>query len=249
MLGRVLTLSNQRLLPILSLGAVVAVAWVYLVYIAAGMEGMSMVVAAKPWTLAEAAMMLVMWAVMMAGMMLPGAAPMILLFATIERRQRAAGEPASSTAAFGLGYVIAWTGFSLGATALQWALHEAALLTPMMASSSTTFAGLLFVAAGLYQWTALKHACLRHCRSPLHFIVQHWREGRSGALRMGLIHGFYCVGCCWALMGLLFAGGVMNLVWIAAIALFVLAEKVWGEAVARASGVAMLGVGAYLLVA
>ena len=193
--------------------------------------------------------MLAMWAVMMAGMMLPGAAPMILLFATIERRQREAGETASSTAVFGLGYVIAWTGFSLGATALQWALHEAALLTPMMASSSTTFAGLLFIAAGLYQWTALKHACLRHCRSPLHFIVQHWRDGRSGALRMGLIHGLYCVGCCWVLMGLLFAGGVMNLVWIAAIALFVLAEKVWGEAVARASGVAMLGVGAYLLVA
>lgn len=247
MLGRVLTLSNQRLLPVLGLGAVVAVAWVYLVYIAAGIEGMSLA-AAKPWTPAEAAMMLVMWAVMMAGMMLPGAAPMILLFATIERRQRAAGEPASSTAIFGLGYVIAWTGFSLGATALQWALHEAALLTPMMASSSKTFAGLLFVAAGLYQWSALKHACLRHCRSPLHFIVQHWRQGRLGALRMGLIHGLYCIGCCWVLMGLLFAGGVMNLVWIAAIALFVLAEKVWGEAVARASGVAMLGVGAYLLV-
>jgi predicted metal-binding membrane protein len=118
----------------------------------------------------------------------------------------------------------------------------------MMASSSKTFAGLLFAAAGLYQWSALKHACLRHCRSPLHFIVQHWRQGRLGALRMGLIHGLYCIGCCWVLMGLLFAGGVMNLVWIAAIALFVLAEKVWGEAVARASGVAMLGVGAYLLV-
>jgi len=185
----------------------------------------------------------------MAGMMLPSATPMIMTFATVNRGKRARGRPVVPTAAFAAGYLIAWGGFSLAATVAQWGLERALLMSPTMATSSAISAGILFLAAGLYQLTPLKYACLEKCRSPLSFVLNSWREGGAGALRMGIEHGAYCLGCCWLLMLLLFAGGVMNLLWVAALAAFVFIEKLvpHGQWIARASGVAMLAFGAYLL--
>jgi predicted metal-binding membrane protein len=152
---------------------------------------------------------------------------------------------------FALGYGVAWSGFSLAATTVQWGLERAALLTPTMASASPRLGGALLIAAALYQWSPLKHACLVRCRAPLFFLSHHWRPGRTGALLMGLHHGLYCVGCCWVLMALLFVFGVMNLLWIAALALLVLLEKVapWGEWLSRASAVLLAAAGALLIAA
>jgi predicted metal-binding membrane protein len=146
---------------------------------------------------------------------------------------------------FVLGYLAIWTGFSLLATLAQWGLHAAALLSPEAVSTSPVLGSALLTAAGVYQWSPLKHACLRRCRSPLGFLMTEWREGPGGALIMGLRHGVFCVGCCWALMALLFITGVMNLLWIAAIAGFILIEKVIpaGEYVARLAGLLLIGFG------
>ena len=143
-----------------------------------------------------------------------------------------------------------WTLFSVAATAAQWGLDQAALLSPMMVATSPALGASLLIAAGVYQMTPAKNACLRHCRSPMHFISEHWRHGVDGAFKMGLEHGAYCLGCFWALMGLLFFGGVMNLLWIAAITLFVLLEKVLpiGVGGGRAAGAAMVLFGLILLV-
>jgi predicted metal-binding membrane protein len=196
-----------------------------------------------------AALMFLMWWVMMIGMMLPGALPMTLTFATVNRRRRELGTPYVPTALFVAGYVLAWGAFSLAATGAQWALERAALMTPMMHLSSPLLGGLLFVATGLYQLTPLKHACLHRCRSPLAFVLEHWHEGTAGALRMGAQHGAYCLGCCALLMTLLFVGGVMNLLWAAAIAVWVLLEKVLpgGEALARGAGVLAIAAGAWMV--
>ncbi len=164
---------------------------------------------------------------MMVGMMLPRAAPMILLFATINRKRRAGSTQHGPAAVFALGYLLVWIGFSLLATILQNGLQQAALLSRMLASTSAPLGGTLFIAAGLYQWTPLKRVCLDKYRSPLEFILFRWRNGIGGALRMGLEHGTYCLGCCWFLMGLLFVGGVMNLACAAVIILFVLLEKLF----------------------
>jgi predicted metal-binding membrane protein len=180
----------------------------------------------KPWGALDFLLMFLMWAIMMVAMMLPGATPMILLFAAINRKQRERGHPYAPLGAFVAGYIAVWSAFSMGATLLQWGLERAALLSPMMVSTSPLLGGGLLVVAGVYQWTPLKHACLKHCRSPLHFLSRGLRKGAGGALVMGLEHGAFCVGCCWFLMGLLFVGGVMNLLWVAAIAAFVLFEKV-----------------------
>jgi predicted metal-binding membrane protein len=167
-----------------------------------------------------------MWAEMMIAMMLPSAAPMVLTFTLVNRRRQAQELPYVSTVVFVLGYLAVWTGFSAIAAVAQWALHSAALLSPLMTSRSSLLAGALLVAAGLFQCTPLKHACLKHCRSPLSFLLNDWREGPAGALIMGLRHGFYCTGCCGLLMGLLFVAGVMNLWWVGLITLFVLIEKI-----------------------
>jgi predicted metal-binding membrane protein len=180
----------------------------------------------------------VMWAVMMVAMMVPTATVMVLTFATVNRRRRARSGPYAPTAIFLAGYVVVWAGFSVVATLAQWGLHEAALLSPMMVGTSSTLGGLLLLAAGLFQWTPVKRACLTHCRSPLAFLMTEWREGRRGALVMGLRHGMFCTGCCWFLMALLFVAGVMNLLWVAALTAFVLIEKVVprGEIVGRVAG-------------
>lgn len=142
------------------------------------------------------------------------------------RRQRETGNPYVATSIFALGYLAAWAGFSLVAVILQWGFERTDLLSPTLVGTNVVLGGVLLLAAGSYQLTPIKHACLRHCRSPLAFLSLRWRRGAPGALRMGLEHGAYCLGCCWFLMGLLFFGGVMNLYWIVGLALFVLLEKI-----------------------
>lgn len=193
---------------------------------------------AAPWTLTDVIVAFVMWSVMMVGMMAPSAAPVMSLFAAMKRN-------AGATIVFGGGYLVIWIGFSLVAAMAQWALHEGALLSPGMALASVRVGAVVLIAAGIYQLTPLKGACLTHCRTPLGFLMSHWREGTRGALVMGLGHGLYCVGCCWALMLLLFVGGVMNLLWVAALTILVLVEKVapGGAVIARAAGATMIGAG------
>jgi predicted metal-binding membrane protein len=157
---------------------------------------------------------------MMVAMMVPSAAPLVLIFARVNRQRRERESPVAPAAILLLGYVSVWAGFSAVATGAQWGLHSAALLSPMMVSTSPILGGMLLVLAGVFQWTPLKRMCLVHCRSPLAFLMAHWREGKRGPLVMGLHHGAFCVGCCWILMALLFVAGVMNLLWVAAIAVF-----------------------------
>jgi predicted metal-binding membrane protein len=204
--------------------------------------GMTM---AMPWNAADVAFTFAMWAVMMVGMMMASAAPVVLLFAAMHRGRGARRAP-RVVFAFCAGYLLVWTVFSADAALAQWALHQAALLSPAMTTSSARLSGAILIAAGAYQLTPFKGACLSHCRSPLGFLMSHWRDGTGGALRMGIVHGVYCLGCCWALMCVLFVVGVMNLVWVAAIAIFVLVEKIGpsGVWVARAAGVAMIAAGA-----
>lgn len=204
---------------------------------------------APRWDAGYVLLMFFMWWIMMLAMMLPSAAPMILLFAAINRRQRQRGSPYVPTAAFAGGYLLVWAAFSLGAVVLQWTLRRAELLSPMLVGTSAVLGGALLVAAGLYQLTPLKHACLEHCRSPVHFLTRHWRSGVAGAVRMGIEHGGYCVACCWFLMALLFVGGVMDLRWIIGLALYVLLEKTvpGGHWLARAAGVVLLVTGSWRL--
>jgi predicted metal-binding membrane protein len=180
----------------------------------------------QPWSVAALLPLFLMWAEMMVAMMLPAATPMILTFAMINRKRREQERPFVSTAVFGLGYLLAWTGFSALAAGAQWALHGTALLSPTMVSRSPWLGGILMIAAGAFQWTPIKNACLARCRSPLSLLMTDWREGRAGAFAMGLQHGLYCTGCCWFLMMLLFVAGVMNMWWVGLIAVFVLVEKV-----------------------
>ena len=245
-------LRNDRILVISGLLVVIVLSWVYLFAGAGTMQEMGdmlMPMSSGPWTVKHAMVMLVMWAVMMAAMMLPSATPMILLYATIARNRHAKGQPAVESGIFMLGYGAIWIAFSLGAVALQFALERATMLSPMMEATSITLAGGLLIAAGIYQWTPLKQACLLRCRSPLDFVLTHWRNGARGAFVMGVWHGTYCVGCCWMLMLLLFVGGVMNLGWIAGIAIFVLVEKLVpaGHWIGRGAGVLLIGWGAATL--
>lgn len=234
-----------------ALGAVVVLAWGLLL---AG-TGMDMLDVrggehtADAGSLGTFLAVLLMWAVMMVAMMLPSAAPTILLFAALTRT-RASASPLPPTAGFAAGYVLLWGVFSLVATLAHMALEHAALVSFSMRTTTSVLAGLFLVAAGVYQWTPLKRACLRNCRSPIHFVTRHWRAGLRGAFRLGLFHGAYCVGCCWALMGLLFVGGVMNVAWVAALAVFVLLEKttLLGTRLGRAlSGIGLVVAGAIAL--
>ena len=224
-------LRNERAVVAVGLVGVISLSWLY-VLTGAGMEMPSMTSAVgmagiqTAWSTSYFVLMLLMWWVMMLAMMLPSAAPMILLHSTVNRSHRERGNSFVPTGIFAAGYVAVWGVFSLLATILQWVLKEAALLSPMMASTSIWFGAGLLIAAGIYQFTPLKQVCLKHCQSPLTFLLNHWRPGRQGALIMGLEHGVYCLGCCWMLMGLLFLGGVMNLFWIAGLAVFVLIEKI-----------------------
>lgn len=259
-------LRRDRLVVAIALAAMIVLAWAYVVWLAALMDmgGMDMsgyrmlpsssglmLPALEPWSRVEFALVFVMWAVMMVGMMLPSAAPMLLIYARVGRQAATQGKPFAASGWFLAGYLLVWSGFSLLATLAQWALDRAALLDGRMTTSSNVLGGCVLVAAGIYQWTALKDACLRQCQSPFAFIQKYggFRGAVRGALRLGLLHGAWCVGCCWPLMALLFVGGVMNVLWIAALAILVLAEKVLsvGRWVARLAGLALMLAGAWLL--
>jgi len=245
---------GDRLRLVVGVGCIVLLAWAYLFLLTRDMDDASMATMATmsqmaAWRPIDFALMFLMWVVMMVAMMLPSALPMILLYAAVVRRLSPTLPTGALAGAFVSGYVVAWTAFSVAATALQWALEHIALLSPAMASSSSLLGGLLLVVAGVYQWTPAKDACLRHCRGPVQFISEAWRPGSFGAFRMGAIHGAYCLGCCWFLMGLLFYGGVMNLYWIAGIAAFVALEKTIpaGHWVGRATGAALVAWGGAMI--
>jgi predicted metal-binding membrane protein len=239
---------RDRLIVVTGLVAVITLAWIYLLR-GAGMGEMTMMTPGV-WTIGYSAVMFVMWWVMMVAMMLPSAAQMILVFATLNRKQRESGHPYVNTAVFVAGYLAIWAGFSLVAVILQWVFQRAEILSPMLAARNQVFAGILLLAAGVYQLTPIKQACLRQCRSPQTFISTQWRRGSRGALYMGLVHGAFCVGCCWFLMGLLFFGGVMNFYWIVGLAVFVLLEKTVpaGHWFGYATGVALIVWGVWVLV-
>lgn len=244
---------RDRLVIIAALVLITGLAWVYLVS-GAGMDMSAMdmdmnMVMPMDWTPVYALIMFLMWWIMMVAMMLPSAAPMILLFALVNRRSKNQGAPYVPTFVFASGYLTAWAGFSLVATLLQWWLEQSGWLTMAMASANRWLGGVLLIAAGIYQLTPLKHACLRHCRGPVEFITAHWRPGCAGAFRMGLEHGAFCVGCCWVVMGLLFYGGVMNLFWIVGLAVLVLLEKLLpqGHGFGSLTGIGFLSWGLWVL--
>jgi predicted metal-binding membrane protein len=256
-------LRRDRQVVVGALVVVIALSWIWILLGAGtGMPAIDMVLGSSPdrmasmmapaiWTLGYAGIMFTMWWVMMAAMMLPSAAPILLLFARINRKDKAAGRPFIPTGIFAAGYMVAWGAFGALATGLQWALERLGLLSPMMATTSYWLGGAILLAAGMWQLTPIKGVCLRHCRSPMGFLVQSWRPGRAGAFRMGLVHGSFCLGCCWFLMGLLFFGGIMNLFWIIGLAAFVLLEKTvpMGSWIGRIVGVGIAAWGVLLLAA
>jgi predicted metal-binding membrane protein len=243
-------LRHDRLIVAVGIAGVVALAWAYL-FAGAGidmsMAGMSM--EPMPWSTYYAALVFTMWWVMMIAMMVPSAAPMVLLFTTIKRKQRGSVSPSAEAWVFLGGYLLVWAGFSFVAALAQWGLERVGLLSMAMASASAVLGGVILLAAGLYQFTPIKSACLRYCQSPVLFLSRHWRPGVAGALGMGFRHGSYCLGCCWFLMVLLFVSGVMNLVWIAGIALYVAFEKLLplGHRLSHAAGVGLIVSGAIVL--
>ena len=251
---------------IVALAAVTALAWVYVLQLPASAvpamsdatSDMTMVAmedalrpAIQPWGFATALTLFAMWAVMMVGMMTPSVAPMILLYAAVGRKAGQDGAVFASTGWFFAGYLTVWVAFSALATGAQWALTQAALLTPMMAASSTILGGAFLIGAGVFQWTPVKEACLNACQAPLSFLMGHggFRGDAAGAVRLGLSHGVYCLGCCFALMALLFVGGVMNVLWIAGLTIFIFLEKVIpaGRLIPRGSGALLIAAGLWLL--
>jgi len=220
----------------------VAVSWWYLANLPRAMANLSSAMGVKPWTASDFLMMFVMWSVMMIAMMVPTAMRSVLIFARISAQQERRGRPFVSGYWFASGYILIWTAFSAGATVLQWGLDQATLLSPRMALYSPLIGAAIFMMAGAWQLSPLKDTCLSHCRSPVVFLAQNFRPGMFGAVRLGLRHGLYCLGCCWILMGLLFTGGVMNIFWIIAITIFVLVEKLLPPTLktSRISGMVML---------
>jgi predicted metal-binding membrane protein len=248
-------LRRDRAIVASGLAGVVILSWTYLVFMDWGMRhmdvGIEMVImpAMQHWTAWDLVLVFLMWAVMMVAMMVPAASPVILLFAEIHRHRNERQGTFLAAGQFLLGYLTAWTCFSAIATLAQWGLLSAALVSPMMESTSKALGAGLLLFAGLFQFSRLKYACLAQCRSPLGFLATEWRRGSWGAFRMGLKHGTYCLGCCWALMGLLFAFGVMNLLWVAGISAFVLLEKITpaSRSVSRLSGLLFIGWSAWIV--
>jgi predicted metal-binding membrane protein len=246
-------LRRDRWLIGAALAAATVLCWVWIVPMAVDMygpmTGSSAWMMTPTWDLRHEVLLFAMWVVMMAGMMLPSAAPAFLIYAGVIRRSPDGARTTAHVYAFAGGYLLVWTVFSLLATVLQRLLANRLLLSPMMDASDSRLGGSLLLAAGLFQFTPMKTACLRSCRSPAEFLTRHWRAGVSGGLYLGLLHGLFCLGCCWALMMLLFVGGVMNLWWIAALTLFVLVEKLvpFGARGGRYSGVPILGAGVWSL--
>ncbi len=244
-------LKRDRLIALASLACVAILCWLYLLDMAGhAAMGMLMAPIGRSWNGAELWATLVMWVVMMAGMMLPSAAPFLLLFMRADRHGRGDGAVSARVPAIVSGYLAVWTLFSVAATLLQWQLAERAMLSAELSAASPYVGAALFIAAGAYEWSRLKQRCLRHCQSPFTFFMHHNRPGVAGAFRMGVVHGAFCLGCCAVLMLLLFAVGIMNLAWIAALAGWALLQKVWrGQWLSRVGGVALILAGIALGVA
>ncbi len=257
------TLQRDRLITGAAIAAIALLAWVYIIVVSqqmsagsaamADMAAMGMAMPQPAWDATRFLLTFVMWAVMMVAMMLPSAAPFVLLYARVGRSAASQGIVFAPTFWFAAGYILAWAGFSALATLAQFALSQASLITPMASLSSHWLGALVLLAAGLYQWTPLKDACLRRCRTPLSFIQAHggFKGEAAACVRLGLLHGLYCIGCCGVMMALLFVGGVMNLLWIAALAILVLMEKLSpsGVWVARFAGVGFVAAAVWLLLA
>ena len=242
-------LNGDRAVVLGSLVSIIVLAWSYMLLLAPTMPVDAMEPNPNPWSATEFVVMFVMWAVMMVAMMLPSAVPMLLVFASVNRARCAAVSRNLKTGAFLIGYLALWAAFSFLATIAQWILHSAGLVSPHVVSISPMLSAVLLIVAGLYQFTPFKHACLARCRTPLGFVLTEWRNGLPGALYMGIRHGLFCVGCCWLLMALLFVAGVMNILWIAFLAIVILAEKVvkFGDTIARAIGVCAFVWGVWLV--
>jgi len=225
-------LKRDRLIIISGLFFITLLSWLYIVYLYNQMVYMDMdaLFFAMPmtpkWASTDFILLFLMWLVMMIAMMTPSVAPLILTFAKINRQRRQQDRPFVNTAYLIAGYFLVWAGFSVSATALQWLLQQIALLNPEMKTTSKILGSIILIATGIFQFTPIKQTCLKYCRTPLGFVLQHWKEGKLSALLMGIENGFYCLGCCWLLMALLFVVGIMNLLWIALIAVFVLVEKI-----------------------
>ncbi len=242
-------LERDRVIVLGGVVGLTALGWLEL-WRRAGAMGMdAAMLRLMPWGLADLGTAVLMWGVMMIAMMLPSATPMLLLFSNVQRKRRQQGDPATPTGLFAVGYLLIWIAWSLFAAGLQWMLQALLLLSPHLATTSALLGAAFLLLAGCYQLTPWKDACLAQCQSPLGFLLTRWREGPWGALRMGLHHGAYCLGCCWALMGLLFVGGVMNLLWVAALAGFILLEKVvaQGPWLSRVTGLGLIGWGLILV--
>lgn len=238
-----LMLRHDRYIVAVALALVTALAWAYTLAGAGMPADMGGMTFHAPWSAVHVAIMFAMWWIMMIAMMTPSAAPMALLFTAIKRkRQQQSRLP---TGIFLGGYLVMWAGFSLAATLAQWSLQAGGLLTPLMASASPALAGGILLAAGLYQFSALKAVCLTRCQHPVRFLTRYWRPGAGGAFAMGTLHGAYCLGCCWFLMALLFVGGVMNVCWIGGISIYVALEKFLphGLWLGRAVGIALMAGG------
>jgi predicted metal-binding membrane protein len=246
-------LRRERVILAGALALVTLACWTWIVPMARDMygpmSGPSAWMMTPAWDAPHVLRLLAMWIVMMAGMMLPSAASLLLIYAAgARKRPRMNPDEHGSVYAMAAGYLLVWVGFSVLATALQRTLGSRLILTPMMELRSARLSGALLVLAGIYQLTPFKRACLASCASPQTFLMVHWREGRAGAFRMGLRHGVYCIGCCWALMLLLFAGGVMNLAVIGALTALVLVEKLTplGPRSVHATGVLLIAAGSWL---
>lgn len=228
-IGMMNSFHKDRIIVFSGLVMITVFAWAYMIHMAMNMTGAGMHMA-KPclmhWGIGDIVHLFIMWTIMMAAMMLPAATPMIMMFATVNGQQSNGENPLIPTWLFVLGYLAVWTVYSGLATLTQWGLHLSALLTHHMVITSPLLGGLLLLAAGIFQWTPFRDACMSKCRSPLGFLMTEWREGRRGALIMGLKAGMFCVGCCWLLMILSFVLGVMNMIWMAALTAFMLVEKI-----------------------
>ena len=257
-----------RILVLSTALALTALAWAYVYWLAQqmaapmpatmpGMPGMPMsdadlmTPAFAPWTFTRFFLTFIMWLVMMVGMMTPSVTPMVLIYARVARQSQPHGRLVAPAAWFTCGYFVAWSLFSALAALAQWALEALTLSTPMMVATSHGFGGAVLIGAGVYQWLPIKEACLSYCRAPLAFLQRHGgiRPGAGAALRLGMLHGGYCIGCCWALMLVLFVVGVMNLLWIAALMVVVLLEKVIpaGRTFSRLLGCAAIAAGIWML--
>jgi predicted metal-binding membrane protein len=251
-------LRRDRMVVITGLGFVTFSAWAWtligastMISSAGGMEDMigSVTMSVADWSSSHAALIILMWWIMMAAMMLPSAVPLVLLATSLHRRRDRHGSPALMATVLTTGYLAVWGAFSLCATLAQWGLEVSGFISRTTMGAGPVLAAVILIAAGLYQISLAKRICLTRCRSPVSFIAEHWRPGAAGALRLDLLHGGFCVGCCWFLMGLLFVGGVMNPFWIGGIALYVLLEKIapHGTALTRASALSLVGVGIVIL--